>query len=70
MADELEPRDPGRVRAPSAGGDLDIGLFQGVGRNEKCPCGSAQKFKNCHWDWIAIGASDSPPRWSNEFGQT
>lgn len=51
MADELEPRDPSRVRAPSARGDLDIGLFQGVGRNEKCPCGSSQKFKNCHWDW-------------------
>lgn len=51
MADEIEPLDPGRVRDPSAGDDLDIGLFQGVGRNEKCPCGSGQKFKNCHWDW-------------------
>jgi spermidine synthase len=23
-------------------------MFQGVGRNELCPCGSARKFKQCH----------------------
>lgn len=56
MADEIEPRDPGRVSDPSAGDDLDIGLFQGVGRNERCPCGSGQKFKNCHWDWYRHGS--------------
>ncbi|MDA8439056.1 MAG: SEC-C metal-binding domain-containing protein, partial [Propionibacterium sp.] len=22
--------------------------FSGVGRNQKCPCGSGKKFKNCH----------------------
>ena len=22
--------------------------FEGVGRNEPCPCGSGKKFKNCH----------------------
>lgn len=53
MADEVEPRGPGRVSAPSAAGhEPDIGLFKGVGRNEKCPCGSGRKFKNCHWDWF------------------
>jgi hypothetical protein len=23
-----------------------------VGRNERCPCGSGDKFKRCHWDVI------------------
>jgi hypothetical protein len=23
-------------------------MFQGVGRNELCPCGSGRKFKQCH----------------------
>ena len=23
-------------------------IFKGVGRNDKCPCGSGKKFKNCH----------------------
>lgn len=23
-------------------------LFQGINRNDKCPCGSGKKFKNCH----------------------
>ena len=22
--------------------------FKKVGRNDKCPCGSGKKFKNCH----------------------
>lgn len=51
MADEIEPRDPGWVSDPSTEHGPDIGLFKGVGRNETCPCGSGQKFKNCHWDW-------------------
>ena len=27
--------------------ELDA-VYQGVGRNELCPCGSGKKFKNCH----------------------
>ena len=23
-------------------------IFKGIGRNDKCPCGSGKKFKNCH----------------------
>ncbi|MDB8632874.1 SEC-C metal-binding domain-containing protein, partial [Streptococcus mutans] len=23
-------------------------IFKNVGRNDKCPCGSGKKFKNCH----------------------
>lgn len=26
----------------------DDGRFQGVGRNDPCPCGSGAKFKKCH----------------------
>lgn len=26
----------------------DDGLYQGVGRNDPCPCGSGLKFKKCH----------------------
>jgi hypothetical protein len=30
-----------------------------VGRNSPCPCGSGQKYKNCHWalDRLAAAAS-------------
>lgn len=31
-----------------APGTLDPNLFFKVGRNEQCPCGSGQKYKNCH----------------------
>jgi uncharacterized protein YecA (UPF0149 family) len=24
----------------------------GVGRNDPCPCGSEQKFKHCHLDYV------------------
>jgi hypothetical protein len=51
MADEIEPRDSSWVRDPSTEREPDIGRFKGVGRNEKCPCGSGRKFKTCHWDW-------------------
>jgi preprotein translocase subunit SecA len=28
---------------PAATGD-----FEGIGRNDPCPCGSGKKFKKCH----------------------
>jgi len=41
--------------APTEGGDVEVRAdaapedeFAGVGRNEKCPCGSGKKFKQCH----------------------
>ncbi len=33
------------ISAQTISGDSD---FKGVGRNDKCPCGSGKKFKNCH----------------------
>jgi hypothetical protein len=51
MADQIEPRDPGWTKGASALTNADPALFKDVGRNEKCPCGSGKKFKNCHWDW-------------------
>jgi len=47
---EAPPAAPGAARAPaparaSAGG---VAAFEGVGRNEPCPCGSGKKFKKCH----------------------
>jgi hypothetical protein len=51
MADQIEPTDPGWAISASASTNADPELFKGVGRNEKCPCGSDKKFKACHWDW-------------------
>ncbi|MCL5008725.1 MAG: SEC-C metal-binding domain-containing protein, partial [Patescibacteria group bacterium] len=27
---------------------IDPALFENVGRNDPCPCGSGKKFKKCH----------------------
>lgn len=51
MADQIEPNDPGWATTASASRSPDPELFKGVGRNEKCPCGSGKKFKTCHWGW-------------------
>lgn len=51
MAEEIEPKDPGWTTPASASTSPDPELFKGVGRNEKCPCSSGKKLKNCHWDW-------------------
>lgn len=51
MADQIEPQDPGWTTTASAPRNPDPDLFKGVGRNDKCPCVSGEKFKNCHWDW-------------------
>lgn len=50
MADQIEPKHPEWTpvaRSP----EPDPALFKDVGRNDRCPCGSGRKFKNCHWDW-------------------
>ncbi len=44
---ELErARQSGSATADSASGPVRTG--EKVGRNDKCPCGSGKKFKNCH----------------------
>ncbi|EHJ51727.1 preprotein translocase subunit SecA [Streptococcus macacae] len=35
------------ARSRAADSEQDS-IFKGVGRNDKCPCGSGKKFKNCH----------------------
>ena len=27
----------------------NVGMFDNVGRNDPCPCGSGKKFKHCHY---------------------
>jgi preprotein translocase subunit SecA len=54
----LGPRRPEHLQytAPSETGEATVvgeagrGQFEGVGRNEMCPCGSGKKFKRCHGD--------------------
>lgn len=33
---------------------LDPSIFEGVGRNDPCPCGSGKKFKKCHFKKIQV----------------
>lgn len=47
MADQIEPADPSWVSRDVSDG-FDSSVFVGVGRNERCPCGSGLKFKKCH----------------------
>jgi hypothetical protein len=51
MANAIEPADPGWTTSASALTNPNPELFNGVGRNERCPCRSGKKFKSCHWDW-------------------
>lgn len=51
MADQIEPKDPGWTKPSSVSNEPHPALFNDVGRNERCPCGSGKKFKTCHWDW-------------------
>ncbi len=41
------PDETGAQHVTTADG-FDLSLFAGVGRNDACPCGSGQKFKQCH----------------------
>ncbi|MDR0836915.1 MAG: preprotein translocase subunit SecA [Propionibacteriaceae bacterium] len=50
------PSRPLRLSGPSKDGDSapaqstsdEKSIYDGVGRNDPCPCGSGKKFKNCH----------------------
>ena len=48
--DDEEFSDPPDLRPPHRGWPLPIKrtAFEGVGRNEPCPCGSGKRYKNCH----------------------
>ena len=46
MADQIEPPDPGWSNAPRR--STQPVSFEGVERNDPCPCGSGLKFKRCH----------------------
>jgi preprotein translocase subunit SecA len=57
--DESSEQASSSSSAPSAGGKAekqpqakesqeDAAAYEGVGRNDACPCGSGQKFKKCH----------------------
>jgi preprotein translocase subunit SecA len=38
---------PARTAAPEPA--RNAGMYDNVGRNDPCPCGSGKKFKNCHY---------------------
>jgi preprotein translocase subunit SecA len=38
----------GKSSATAAAGPESAAEFEGVGRNDACPCGSGKKFKKCH----------------------
>ena len=56
LPDSLAPRRPQHLQysAPAEGGGVEThgedadDAFANVGRNDKCPCGSGKKFKQCH----------------------
>jgi hypothetical protein len=43
-----------------SGGAAPRSAFEGVGRNEPCPCGSGKKFKRCHLSAVEAPAPASP----------
>ncbi|MGH3280879.1 MAG: SEC-C metal-binding domain-containing protein, partial [Trebonia sp.] len=56
LPDALAPRRPRQLQysAPSDGGGVEThgdpakDPFANVGRNDRCPCGSGKKYKQCH----------------------
>lgn len=46
MADQIEPPDPGSSNAPRR--STQPISFEGVERNDPCPCGSGLEYKRCH----------------------
>ncbi len=53
---EPVPQERGGGRAPVPGGQpkapepmRNVGMYDNVGRNDPCPCGSGKKFKHCHY---------------------
>ncbi|MDR2620511.1 MAG: preprotein translocase subunit SecA [Propionibacteriaceae bacterium] len=41
-------KEGGSDTPPRAMAKPEKSIFEGVGRNQPCPCGSGKKFKNCH----------------------
>jgi preprotein translocase subunit SecA len=56
MPEALAPHRPQQLQysAPAEGGGVELhgevadDPFANVGRNDRCPCGSGKKFKQCH----------------------
>lgn len=51
QVEQAKPVDNLHTSAPvneSPTGEFDPKLFEGVGRNDLCPCGSGLRFKHCH----------------------
>jgi preprotein translocase subunit SecA len=48
LADRIEPPDPGPAMSLDFLAAIDPSIFKGVGRNDRCPCGSGKKYKVCH----------------------
>lgn len=48
MANQIEPPEPTWSPSPESRLELDLSIFKGVGRNDRCPCGSGKKYKVCH----------------------
>ena len=60
MADQIEPPDPGWSVTPKPRSALDPSTFKGVGRNDRCPCGSGKKYKVCHLALVSSMSDQSP----------
>lgn len=55
MPEAAPEAEPAPRQAPASSGSAldeqamaDAAIFEGVGRNDPCPCGSGKKFKECH----------------------
>ena len=55
MPEPAPEADPASRQVPASSGSAldeqamaDAAVFEGVGRNDPCPCGSGKKFKECH----------------------
>ncbi|RIY38575.1 preprotein translocase subunit SecA [Psittacicella gerlachiana] len=49
---------PTPIAAPNAG---EANVYEGVGRNDPCPCGSGLRFKHCHGNRAQQTAPLNPP---------
>jgi hypothetical protein len=57
---ETEPPLVAHATRATAHGRASRSMFEGVGRNQPCPCGSGKKFKRCHADSVEAVAPVSP----------
>ena len=47
-AQQAQAADMEKAQFQGGEGELPADAIAGVGRNEPCPCGSGERFKNCH----------------------